>query len=217
MHLATLKNLVLPRLPWNLIFSFSICIPICICLSVCKSWIQRWQRLRKESFNLGNTKRLLLWHVIWLKKIIWGHSLLNVRNWLLCELYTSVVAAKKDRRRSCQDFLIFLNAKKILLALEVCITHFYIDYFQIGHFTEVSQAWSCLMQRDQNKNVTNYLVSWNQNNEFFISNLNLMLILADHIFKQNEAMWLTELIISAIYDQLMKLKFLSYLILRPIK
>ena len=43
-----------------------------------------------------------------------------------------------------------------------------------------------------------------------------MLILADLIFKQNEAMWLAELNISAIYDQLMKLNFLSLLFLRPI-
>ena len=64
------------------------------------------------------------------------------------------------------------------------------------------------MQRDQNKNVTNYIGSWYQINGFFISNLNLTLILADHIFKQNEAMSLAELIISAIYDQLMKLNFL---------
>ena len=51
---------------------------------------------------------------------------------------------------------------------------------------------------------------------FLIRNLNLMLILADLIFKQNEAMWLAELNISAIYDQLMKLNFLSLLFLRPI-
>ena len=43
-----------------------------------------------------------------------------------------------------------------------------------------------------------------------------MLILADLIFKQNEAMWLAELNISAIYDQLMKLNFLSLIFLRPI-
>ena len=41
---------------------------------------------------------------------------------------------------------------------------------------------------------------------FFISNLNLTIIFADHIFKQNEAMWLAELI-SAIYEQLMKQNF----------
>ena len=43
-----------------------------------------------------------------------------------------------------------------------------------------------------------------------------MLILADLIFKQNEAMWLAELIINAIYDQLMKLNFLLWLFLWPI-
>ena len=43
-----------------------------------------------------------------------------------------------------------------------------------------------------------------------------MLILADLIFKQNEAMWLAELNISAIYDQLMKLNFISLLFLRTI-
>ena len=43
-----------------------------------------------------------------------------------------------------------------------------------------------------------------------------MLILADLIFKQNEAMWLAELNISAIYDQLMKLNFLLLIFLRPI-
>jgi len=43
-----------------------------------------------------------------------------------------------------------------------------------------------------------------------------MLILADLIFKQNEAMWLAELNISAIYDQLMKLNFLSLIFQRPI-
>ena len=72
-----------------------------------------------------------------------------------------------------------------------------------------SQVWSCLMRRDQNKNVINDISSWYQINGFFISNLNLTLILADLIFKQIEAIWLAELIISAIYDQLMKLNFLS--------
>ena len=43
-----------------------------------------------------------------------------------------------------------------------------------------------------------------------------MLILADLIFKQIEAMWLAELNISAIYDQLMKLNFLSLIFQRPI-
>ena len=75
--------------------------------------------------------------------------------------------------------------------------------------TAGSQAWSCLMRRDQNKNVINDISSWYQINGFFISNLNLTLILADLIFKQIEAIWLAELIISAIYDQLMKLNFLS--------
>ena len=75
--------------------------------------------------------------------------------------------------------------------------------------TEVSEAWSCMMWRDQNKNVANYIVSWYQINQFFISNLNFVLILVDHILRQNETMWLAELIISAIYDQLMKQNFLS--------
>ena len=65
------------------------------------------------------------------------------------------------------------------------------------------------MRRDQNKNVIDDTTSWYQIIGFFISNLNLTLILADLIFKQIEAIWLAELIISAIYDQLMKLNFLS--------
>ena len=65
------------------------------------------------------------------------------------------------------------------------------------------------MQRDQNKNVTNYMVFWYENDGNLMRILNLSLILAVHIFKQNEAMWLADLIINAIYDQLMKLNFLS--------
>ena len=65
------------------------------------------------------------------------------------------------------------------------------------------------MRRDQNKNVLEKGVSIYQINGFLIRNLNLTLILTDLIFKQNEAMWLAELNISAIYDQLMKLNFLS--------
>ena len=72
------------------------------------------------------------------------------------------------------------------------------------------------MWDDQSKNVTIYMVIWYQINGFLIRNLNLTLILADLIFKQNEAMWLAELNISAIYDQLMKLNFLSLIFLRPI-
>ena len=64
------------------------------------------------------------------------------------------------------------------------------------------------MRRDQNKNVTKYMVFWYENDENLMRILNLLLILTVHIFKQNEAMWLAELIINAIYDQLMKLNFL---------
>ena len=53
------------------------------------------------------------------------------------------------------------------------------------------------------------MVFWYENDGNLMRILNLLLILAVHIFKQNEAMWLAELIISAIYDQLMKLNFLS--------
>ena len=59
------------------------------------------------------------------------------------------------------------------------------------------------------KIVTKYILSWYQNDENLMRILNLSLILGVHIFKQNEAMSLAELIISAIYDQLMKLNFLS--------
>ena len=72
------------------------------------------------------------------------------------------------------------------------------------------------MLRDQNRNVINDTTSWYQINGLSISNLNLTLILADLIFKQIEAICLAELIISAIYDQLMKLNFLSLIFLRPI-
>ena len=61
-----------------------------------------------------------------------------------------------------------------------------------------------------------YIVSWYKNDGNLMRILNLLLIFADHIFKQNEAMWLAELNISAIYDQLMKLNFLSLIFLRPI-
>ena len=75
--------------------------------------------------------------------------------------------------------------------------------------TEVSQVWSCLMQRDQNKNFTNYILSWYQINKFFYQQFEFNVDLSWLITSLGKKC-LAELIICAIYDQLMKL------LLRPI-